>query len=58
MKVTVSSAHEYTGRDTPSVETFDLVVEGGLGDEPYKVTKTYLELRKKLNEEIGDKKEN
>ena len=48
MKVTITTGYENLDEE----ETFDLKVEGELSDKPNKVANVYLELRKKLREEI------
>ena len=48
MKVTITTGYENLDEE----ETFDLKVEGELSDKPNKVAEVYLELRKKLREEI------
>lgn len=52
MKVTVRTSYEYRGKDEPTIETFDLEVEGDLGD--VLVAEKYLELRKILKEGIKE----
>lgn len=54
MKVSISTDYEYTGKDSPQVESFNLVVEGDERDFPKDTAKTYLKLRKRLRKVIKE----
>ena len=54
MKVTIARCFEYTGKDTPEVESFELTVENGPTDDLHEVADMYLELREKLNDGLKE----
>jgi len=53
MIVKIVTDYGYTGRESPSEETFDLEVTGNEYDKPELIAKTYLKLRKKLRKGMG-----
>lgn len=53
MKVSINSGYEYGGKKHPPEESFDLTVEGEVGETPEKVAGIYLKLRRILRKGIG-----
>ncbi len=56
MKITISRATDYPGRNIPSMETYDLEVESNGMEDSGIVVATYLEIREKLDKAIKEEK--